>query len=83
MFLPFINAAPSDYDTIYTSLLQSVKQTEKSGMLTCFVTFDQPLYIKARDIIACTPLSDKSFIVPRLGGFHTLDVSDTLWEVVA
>ena len=41
-------------------------------MLTCFVTFDQPLYIKARDIIACTPLSDKSFIVPRLGGFHML-----------
>lgn len=39
----------------------------------CTVTFDQPLYAKAREIVAAAPEgSDLSKIVIRLGGFHLL-----------
>ncbi|GBM17624.1 hypothetical protein AVEN_80912-1 [Araneus ventricosus] len=39
----------------------------------CIVTFDQPLYTKAREIVAVAPEgSDLSKIVIRLGGFHLL-----------
>ncbi|GBN55566.1 hypothetical protein AVEN_205044-1 [Araneus ventricosus] len=39
----------------------------------CIVTFDQPLYTKAREIVAATPEgSDLSKIVIRLGGLHLL-----------
>lgn len=71
--LPFINAPPTDYDTILTSLLLSIEKCKASNQNTCIVTFDQPLYWKARDIIAAfDPTSDLSKIVVRLGGFHLL-----------
>ncbi|KYN15739.1 hypothetical protein ALC57_12036 [Trachymyrmex cornetzi] len=35
-------------------------------------TMDQPLYIKSRDIVAATNLSDTTQVVVRLGGFHTI-----------
>lgn len=38
-------------------------------MKTCFITFDQPLYIKARDIVGAN-IFDQTLIVVRLGGFH-------------
>lgn len=37
---------------------------------TYFVTFDQPLYIKARDVVEKTPML--SNVIVRLGGFHLL-----------
>ncbi|KAK5647880.1 hypothetical protein RI129_002772 [Pyrocoelia pectoralis] len=49
LYLPFINAPPSDYDTVYTSL----RQCETPKMCQVIVTFDQPLYIKAGEIVAC------------------------------
>lgn len=40
---------------------------------SCFVTFDQPLYIKARGIVvSCEKSSNISNITVRLGGFHLL-----------
>ncbi|GBL71174.1 hypothetical protein AVEN_222165-1 [Araneus ventricosus] len=39
-------------------------------MKTCFVTFDQPLYIKAQEIISNNP--EFKDVVERLGGFHML-----------
>ena len=44
------------------------KQCERQGKLTCPVTFDQPLYIKAAEIVAASEDLEKVFI--RLGGFH-------------
>lgn len=71
--LPFINAPPSDYDTVYTSLICAVRKCEAVNQNTCFVTFDQPLYMKARNIIAnIGPESDLRNVIVRLGGFHLL-----------
>lgn len=71
--LPFINAPPSDYDTILTSLLEAVKNSKRCSQKTTFITFDQPLYWKARDIVgAADPTSDLKNVVVRLDGFHLL-----------
>ena len=75
--LPFVNNPLSDYDTIFTVLVQAAEQNKQnnSGQI-CFVTFDQPLYQKARYILSCVdPEHDPhglSVIRVRLGGFHTL-----------
>jgi hypothetical protein len=39
---------------------------------TCFVTFDQPLFFKARDIVEGGKHSELSCVVVRLGEFHLL-----------
>ena len=49
--LPFINAPPNNHDTIFTALLSAAKKCRTLKQKTCFVTFDQPLYIKARYIV--------------------------------
>lgn len=46
--LLFINAPPSSYDTIYTALHYAGNLCQK----LLIVTFDQPLYWKAREIVA-------------------------------
>lgn len=71
--LPFINSQPSKYDTIYTTLLLAVEESRKAGLKTTIVTFDQPLYVKARDIVAACR-GDPTFdsVIIRLGGFHLL-----------
>lgn len=66
--LPFINSPPSHYHTIFTSLLMATEKCKTVNQSHCFVTFDQPLYIKARDIIS----NSFSNAVIRLGGFHLL-----------
>lgn len=71
--LPFINAPPTDYGTILTSLLFSTEKCKASNQNTCIVTFDQPLYWKARDITAAADTNtDLSKVIVRLGGFHLL-----------
>jgi len=68
--LPFINLDPSNLCTIYTALCFAQAQCEKHGLQVCPVTFDQPLYIKAAEIVASAQDLDK--VVVRLGGFHLL-----------
>jgi hypothetical protein len=71
--LPFLNSPPSKYDTIYSVLLTAVEKCKSLNQSCCFVTFDQPLYIKARDIVAsCSTNSEVSLVTVRLGGFHLL-----------
>ncbi|GBM34399.1 hypothetical protein AVEN_124091-1 [Araneus ventricosus] len=73
LFLPFISQPASVYNTIYTTLLCALENAKRYGHDVCIVTFDQPLYIKAREIVAAAPgRSDLSKIVIRLGGFHLL-----------
>ena len=50
-FLPFIHAYPSEYSTLFTAISQSISHARKLNMKTCIITFDQPLYLKSRDII--------------------------------
>lgn len=68
LFLPIIDLNPSDQCCIYSTLLYVQCQAEKLSIPTPCITFDQPLWVKAVDII-----KDKSMnIVCRLGGFHTM-----------
>lgn len=72
VFLPFINAPPSDYNTVYTSIASAVEQCKLVKQKTCIVTFDQPLYWKARDVMANDAQPELKNVVVRLGGFHLL-----------
>ena len=67
-FLPVIDLSPSDESCIYSTLLFIISQAEKLKVQIPSVTFDQPLWLKAFDIIHAENLP----IVCRLGGFHTL-----------
>ncbi|KMQ84140.1 hypothetical protein RF55_18320 [Lasius niger] len=70
LFLPFIDQPASNYNTIYTTLRCALENGKKYGHSTCIVTFDQPLYMKAREIVAASPeTSELSGIILRLGGF--------------
>jgi len=68
--LPFINLDPSNLRAIYTALCFAQAQCKKHGLQVCPVTFDQPLYIKAAEIVASA--QDLYNVVVRLGGFHLL-----------
>lgn len=68
--LPFINLDPTNLSTIYTALCFAQRQCVKHGLRICPVTFDQPLYLKAVEIVAAAQDLDK--IIVRLGGFHLL-----------
>lgn len=70
--LPFINHPPSQNDTILTALRLASEKCRIHGQKTCIVTFDQPLYIKAKEIVANCQDTDLSNVVVRLGGFHLL-----------
>jgi len=71
LFLPFVYQSPSNYNTIY-SVLELIDISE-FNQKSCFVTFDQPLYIKARDIVASSEQNTNiSNITVHFGGFYLL-----------
>jgi len=71
LFLPFQPA--SNCNTIYTTLLCALKNAKRYDHKVCVITFDQPLYAKALEIVSAAPeKSDLSKIVIRFGGFHLL-----------
>ena len=57
-----------------TALNYAAEETKKSKQVTCFVTFDQPLYMKAKDIVSSGsyPEGGVPYLIVRLGGFHLL-----------
>lgn len=70
--LPFVNNPPSSYDTIFTVLAKAAYDNNDKQSIV-FVTFDQPLYLKACEILACQedkPVNVLSCIRAKLGGFH-------------
>lgn len=69
--LPFVNQDPSQPDTIYSALCFAQKLSEEHGLGVCPVTFDQPLYIKATEIVKSSPTQLNNIVI-RLGGFHLL-----------
>lgn len=71
--LPFINQPPSHPTTIYTALHYAQSQSESMAQNIVFVTYDQPLYFKARAIVAESQKHGYlKHVVVRLGGFHCL-----------
>lgn len=58
--LPFIRSPPSNLSTINTSLHLAAEHSRKRNQGTCFVTFDQPLYIKARSIVGNASIKFKN-----------------------
>jgi len=71
IFLPFINLPPSSPDCINSVTNFAVEKCKKIHKKCCFVTFDQPLYSKARKIIESTNMIEPKVVV-RLGSFHLL-----------
>ena len=70
-FLPMINLNPSDVNCVDTTL-DFVCEQAKKYRKTPVLTFDQPLFQKATDIIASeSPKSQLKKTVLRLGAFHT------------
>ena len=69
--LPFINIDPTKPSAIYTALLFAVDKCKKNNIAWYIVTFDQPLYQKASEIVA-TSSADLGSGIVKLGGFHLL-----------
>lgn len=70
--VPFINSPPSSLTTLNTSLHYAVSETNKLQQHTTFVTYDQPLYWKARSIVASLAQTTLKNVVVLLGIFHLL-----------
>ena len=68
LFLPIIDLNPSNETCIYSTLSYITSQAERLNVPTPCVTFDQPLWIKATEIIKSKSMN----MVCRLGGFHTM-----------
>ena len=68
LFLPIIDLNPSDETCIYSTLNYVQTQARKLNIPSPCITFDQPLWIKAVEIIMAKSMN----IVCRLGGFHTM-----------
>ena len=67
--LPFINLNPSDLSTIYTAIKFAQKEATLYNRDYCLITFDQPLFVKAVDIVSASDDLAGSVII-RLGGLH-------------
>jgi hypothetical protein len=72
IFLSFIRTPPTDYDTVFISPFEASERSKGHFQKTCFVTFDEPLFFKTRDIVEGRQYSELSCVVVRLGEFHLL-----------
>ena len=66
--LPVIDLNSSDPNSLFSLLQFIVKQCEKQNIPETAVTFDQPLFLKAFEIVNAKSMP----IFVRLGGFHQL-----------
>ncbi|KAJ8869862.1 hypothetical protein PR048_028871 [Dryococelus australis] len=71
--LPLVNTPPLNYDTDYTSLRYAAELCGTIKQNCAIITFDQPLYWKAREIVAASPSdSQLSNTVVWLDRFYLL-----------
>ena len=68
LLLPILDLSPSNESCIYSTLIYIQRQAEHLNITTPCITFDQPLWLKAVEIIKAKSVN----IVCRLGGFHTM-----------
>ena len=66
--LPIIDLDPTDMSCVYSTIMFIIKQTKELGLPTPIITFDQPLWLKATEIVASLSLD----VVLILGGFHMM-----------
>ena len=66
--LPVINLHATDTTALYSLLAFVTDQSSKLNVPTPSTTFDQPLYVKAYNIVSSMNMN----ILVRLGGFHQL-----------
>jgi len=66
--IPIIDLNPNDMSCVFSTLSFVSQQAQLLGMPTACITFDQPLWQKAFEIVHSTGL----YIVCRLGSFHTV-----------
>ena len=65
---PIIDLDPTDMSCIHSTLMFVLDQAKQLEVPTPYITFDQPLWLKATEIINALSLN----IVVILGGFHTM-----------
>ena len=72
VFLPMINMDPTDMSCIFSTLLFLCEQATKCNV-TPIVTFDQPLWWKAKLIVSnkSDSIDVLKTLIVRLGGLHT------------
>ena len=71
-FLPMIDMNPSDVTCVSSTLKYVSEHAQRHNITKPIVTFDQPLWWKAFNIIQSEPLnSDLRSIILRLGAFQT------------
>ena len=70
IYLPIIDLNPSDETCIYSTLIYIQSQAKELNILTPCITFDQPLWIKAVEIIKAKSMN--VVCTYRLGGFHIM-----------
>lgn len=66
--LPIIDLNPNDMSCIYSTLLFIERQSKHLNLETACVTFDQPLWLKAVEIVMTKEMN----VVCRLGAFHVI-----------
>ena len=71
LYLPVIEAAPTDIDVVNHIMQRSLEEADKFGLNQTVVVFDQAIYSKAQTIRFLNPIM-MARIVPRLGEFHTV-----------
>ncbi|XP_028513605.1 uncharacterized protein LOC114574641 [Exaiptasia diaphana] len=70
-FLPMIDHNPNDETCIYSTLKFFAEHAQKHGLSCAIVTFDQPLWWKAFNLIQTEPPGGPiSNVIVRLGAFH-------------
>ena len=60
----FVNAPPSDFNTIFTVLIEASQRSIAQGQKACVVTFDQPLYYKAMEIVSSIDPNNDPYQIP-------------------
>ena len=67
-FLPIIDMDPTDLSCIYLTITFIIDQANSLEIQTPVITFDQPLWLKANEIVQTKELN----VVLMLGGFPTM-----------
>ena len=70
-YLPFINAPPSNFSTVYTAILRLICIAKSQAQPHILVTADLAIYSKAQQIIWSKPELQES-VTMRLGGMHLI-----------
>ena len=69
-YMPFIQAPPSDFSTIFESLIRLVQVANTLGQDHILVTADMQIYAKAQEIIWAKPQALEGKVTMRIGRMH-------------